>query len=447
MPDSLDLLALLRALPEINNSPDAKPADYQPLDLAEGDLPRLLEIAKPNSPIFKTLKEDAEDDAELLELISASYYARAIITSFDNPAHFAHFYQWLLEAENADDEGYYVDFSWFISQLGPEVIDWILVKFAEENQTLNTKQSLAEALSQFAPCEDKRARIVETLRHGFDYTDDASFLNPQLIKTLIDFKGVEAIEEITALDNRDLLLPHRTGDLEEIKIGLGILTERETSITSDEPGNCTRSLSLRKVRLGPIPKTASSSEIVDHLLSLYQSSGSITNHSELKGYFAATSVITPLYNATSLTREIWSGHDSGTYSTPWLCQEDGDLFHEHAELIYRSVFAAVNDLDYTIPADLPSWSRGFLLGMKKVEPRHKDLAPLFPLLIAAVEKQDRNEISSHLIAYTKRHLEIKTEQHAAVGRASVPVKREAPKIKRNSPCPCGSGKKHKKCCG
>jgi len=28
-----------------------------------------------------------------------------------------------------------------------------------------------------------------------------------------------------------------------------------------------------------------------------------------------------------------------------------------------------------------------------------------------------------------------------------PFKRDAPKISRNSPCPCGSGKKYKKCCG
>ncbi len=27
------------------------------------------------------------------------------------------------------------------------------------------------------------------------------------------------------------------------------------------------------------------------------------------------------------------------------------------------------------------------------------------------------------------------------------VRRETPKIGRNDPCPCGSGKKHKKCCG
>ena len=28
-----------------------------------------------------------------------------------------------------------------------------------------------------------------------------------------------------------------------------------------------------------------------------------------------------------------------------------------------------------------------------------------------------------------------------------PIKREAPKVGRNDPCPCGSGKKYKKCCG
>ncbi len=28
-----------------------------------------------------------------------------------------------------------------------------------------------------------------------------------------------------------------------------------------------------------------------------------------------------------------------------------------------------------------------------------------------------------------------------------PITREAPKVGRNEPCPCGSGRKHKKCCG
>jgi hypothetical protein len=31
--------------------------------------------------------------------------------------------------------------------------------------------------------------------------------------------------------------------------------------------------------------------------------------------------------------------------------------------------------------------------------------------------------------------------------AAAPIRRSAPKVGRNEPCPCGSGKKFKKCCG
>jgi preprotein translocase subunit SecA len=36
---------------------------------------------------------------------------------------------------------------------------------------------------------------------------------------------------------------------------------------------------------------------------------------------------------------------------------------------------------------------------------------------------------------------------AALKAASTPVRRQVEKVGRNDPCPCGSGKKYKKCCG
>ena len=36
--------------------------------------------------------------------------------------------------------------------------------------------------------------------------------------------------------------------------------------------------------------------------------------------------------------------------------------------------------------------------------------------------------------------------HGGDGGSS-PVKRKTPKVGRNDPCPCGSGKKYKHCCG
>jgi len=32
-------------------------------------------------------------------------------------------------------------------------------------------------------------------------------------------------------------------------------------------------------------------------------------------------------------------------------------------------------------------------------------------------------------------------------KITIPLKREVPKVGRNEPCPCGSGKKYKSCCG
>ena len=32
-------------------------------------------------------------------------------------------------------------------------------------------------------------------------------------------------------------------------------------------------------------------------------------------------------------------------------------------------------------------------------------------------------------------------------KLELPIRREAPKVGRNEPCPCGSGKKFKSCCG
>jgi len=39
------------------------------------------------------------------------------------------------------------------------------------------------------------------------------------------------------------------------------------------------------------------------------------------------------------------------------------------------------------------------------------------------------------------------ENGAEVKLELAPVRREMPKVGRNEPCPCGSGKKYKNCCG
>jgi Protein of unknown function (DUF1186)/SEC-C motif len=46
-----------------------------------------------------------------------------------------------------------------------------------------------------------------------------------------------------------------------------------------------------------------------------------------------------------------------------------------------------------------------------------------------------------------KHLDIDPPDLLLDDLAVAPIRRTAPKIGRNEPCPCGSGKKFKKCCG
>ena len=63
----------------------------------------------------------------------------------------------------------------------------------------------------------------------------------------------------------------------------------------------------------------------------------------------------------------------------------------------------------------------------------------------ALEREKASAASRHDTAAA--HDEESAEAGAAPLTDSQPVRREGPKVGRNDPCPCGSGKKYKQCCG
>lgn len=65
---------------------------------------------------------------------------------------------------------------------------------------------------------------------------------------------------------------------------------------------------------------------------------------------------------------------------------------------------------------------------------HDDISILGPGGLAGREAGAANDLSGRA-------------RNGAASGPIIPVKRDDPKVGRNDPCPCGSGKKHKKCCG
>ncbi len=117
--------------------------------------------------------------------------------------------------------------------------------------------------------------------------------------------------------------------------------------------------------------------------------------------------------------------------------------------------------------DLADWAEGYLIGVDLAEPRWDEIADeedldniLYPFLALTGEAKQlaldageewmseedeakmladiRENFASHLLDVRQYWFE-----------KSIPptVKREGPKVGRNDPCPCGSGKKYKNCHG
>jgi len=85
--------------------------------------------------------------------------------------------------------------------------------------------------------------------------------------------------------------------------------------------------------------------------------------------------------------------------------------------------------------------------------RQKTVENLFRVQVVKKEKEKKGFLPSEqkLIHKERSALaeikEISGERREAKGAPKAPLKRKAPKVGRNDPCPCGSGKKYKKCCG
>ena len=115
------------------------------------------------------------------------------------------------------------------------------------------------------------------------------------------------------------------------------------------------------------------------------------------------------------------------------------------------------------------WARGFMRGM---DMRHDGWAELvddeehggwlLPMMILYHEHDDdpemrpepispekREDIIAHMLAGLMRaYRYFRSHREANAGTAFTPERRRSSsKVGRNDPCPCGSGKKYKRCCG
>jgi len=204
--------------------------------------------------------------------------------------------------------------------------------------------------------------------------------------------------------------------------------------------------------------------------------GKAMNVEQLDGFFAALIAGPGTVMPSEYYREVFGGEmsDACDFSSLEEANEILGLMMRHWNTIAGTLFNG----EIYVPLLLEDgngvahgndWARGFMRGMHM---RHDGWAELvedeehggwlIPMMMLCHEHDEEPEMRPEPISPEKRediivHMAaglvgayryFRGHQRPSAGSASAPQSgRTTPKVGRNDPCPCGSGKKYKRCCG
>jgi uncharacterized protein len=204
--------------------------------------------------------------------------------------------------------------------------------------------------------------------------------------------------------------------------------------------------------------------------------GKAMNVEQLDGFFAALIAGPETVMPSEYSPEVFGGEMSDVceFSSPEEANEIFGLLIRHwntiaGALFNREVYVPLLLEDENGVAHGNDWARGFVRGMHM---RHDGWAELvndeendgclIPMMMLYHEQDEDPKMRPKPIAPEKRegiiaHMAaglvgayryFRTHQEASTGNTFAPESgRLTSKVGRNDPCPCGSGKKYKKCCG
>ncbi|MES3021205.1 MAG: UPF0149 family protein [Pseudomonadota bacterium] len=201
-------------------------------------------------------------------------------------------------------------------------------------------------------------------------------------------------------------------------------------------------------------------ERLDALLGAPEHGGRAMDVSMLEGYLTAV-----VSGPTRMTPEqwlprVWDMQD-GINDLSGIKAEDAALahtlvmrhYHHMAEWLAKDPGSFEPIFECGPEWGITQWCVGFLKGMQMDSAAWAPLLEAQPDWFAPFERLVASEAASLSDEETERWMAEVTpsvikinahyaEQHQPKRSAT----REAPKVGRNDPCPCGSGKKYKKCC-
>ncbi|WP_437883030.1 UPF0149 family protein [Pseudomonas sp. LRF_L74] len=204
-------------------------------------------------------------------------------------------------------------------------------------------------------------------------------------------------------------------------------------------------------------------ELIDQLLSKYGGENSIFSASELDGFLTAIASGPKVVPHSVWYPAIWGeGHEPA-----WESPEEAERFLKLAiTLMNQAIYALTEEpesyealfmVDDEEKVIVEAWCFGYMNGADLAGWLEDEQDDELTELISVIALHCTEEGEKIVAGFTPEEYETSLdlieasaiELHAywlARREPLLPVRREEPKVGRNDPCPCGSGKKHKQCC-
>jgi len=369
-----------------------------------------------------------------------------------------------------------VDDDWALSEL-PQVMSMIgapaipsLVRYLNELEHDEFARVMAmDGMFEIAEHDHRqRDEVIRILREYIDRPDkNARDLNGLAVGRLIDLNAKETIDTIRNLFDMHCINITCNGDLEEVEIQLELRSERTTPKPDYyELERLDRLMHTGKPDVDDIRSAEDVYAHVDYFLMRYGNDESILGSSELDGFFAALACAPNMVLPSHWIPAIWGGDKN---MPVWEDEEDIRSFSHLSLTLYNGIMKAMNlddydpvfhqrEVDGEIVIIVDKWCHGFLRGVNLWEPLlpadsaiAEDCLTSIRLFATeeGIEKPDTVSDEASGIRYERVESDVRRLfEHFLKKRhtAAAPVVRDMPKVGRNDPCPCGSGKKFKKCC-
>lgn len=456
--------------------------DYLALGLEESDLGVLIDFT---TDFYLSFEQTDEESA-------VSIHAWRAMVEIGGPAVAGDLISLAIGCDEIGDEWFVDELPTLAGKTGMEALP-VFVEAIHENPTYsNLAEGVVLGIPGMVKTDADREKALETLLGFFDFEEFDRVKKALIVESLIRLKAKEAMPFLRSQFENHKIDVSAMGDLEEVEIAMGLRDKRETPKPNFQILEEELALAEVKALAGPFPAEGTLDEKLRYFLIRYGSLRSIKRIDELDGFLTSCLLANPGCSAKTVSPFVWdpfSGDEvwqsvikSRAKQKEWeSCL--GEVLQRIEQGLASGDFKpyvlvwpdAEESMDPEAPYFTP-WLEGFMQGemvfVREDEDVEDDEDRYFDFARWAQEVFDKEDAGIRLLEddsdnpmylvigeivgryapgsgeggfiYTPPESMGWVSPEAGLELPAVPAKKK--KIERNDPCPCGSGRKYKKCC-